>query len=74
MRDETPDHAREATHDGTITWNVACDGNPGKICDRWSVNSFPTIYLIDPTGQILAAAPRGEQLHWQITKLLAAEK
>ena len=70
MRDATPDHALEATHDGTITWNVT---SGRKICDRWSVNSFPTIYLIDPTGQLLAAAPRGEQLHWQISKLLAAK-
>jgi peroxiredoxin len=71
LRDDTPDNGFEDAKTGKITWPIACDGNPGEVCTRWAVESFPTTYLIDATGRIAAYGLRGEQLEWKVKQLLA---
>lgn len=70
MRDETPESARDAVASGKMTWSVAHDGAPGRVTTRWSVDGFPTIYVIDREGRISAHGLRGDALRQEVTRLL----
>ncbi len=69
MRDETPVSALEGTKSGKLTWSVAVDGKPGRITTKWSVSSFPTIYVVDKNGNIAAEDVRGDALRDEVARL-----
>jgi len=67
----------EAIEAGTITWNVAWDGEPpgcvaGPITARWAVTGFPEVYLIDSQGTMAAFELRGAALRKKVAELVEA--
>jgi len=70
MRDETPNSSTEAINAGKITWAVAWDGRPGRIASRWSVDVFPTVYVIDRKGRVAGVNLQDEKLKAKVTELL----
>jgi thiol-disulfide isomerase/thioredoxin len=73
MRDDTAELAQESVDSGKMTWSVSLDGKPGSITRRWSVDSFPTVYLIDRNGKISARNLRGDDLREEVARLLNAD-
>ena len=46
-------------------------GVGGRISDKWQIEGFPTVYLLDHKGVIRYKGLRGEQLDKAIDRLLA---
>ena len=70
MADKERKDTDEAVAGGKLTWNVAWDGFRGPIATRWAVQSFPTIYVIGPTGHVAGKGLRGEALKDKVAELL----
>ena len=51
-------------------WNGK-NGTSGPISTKWSITTWPTIYVVDAKGFIRFKNVRGEELDAAITKLLA---
>lgn len=71
MADKDRADTVEAVETGKITWNVAWDGARGPIATRWSVQSFPTVFVIAPDGTIAAVDLRGGDLRTAVEKRIA---
>jgi thiol-disulfide isomerase/thioredoxin len=54
----------------SITWPQIISNNKNKINDSYGVDSYPTTYLVDPTGIIIAKNLRGKELNNKIQELL----
>jgi len=68
------DEARASAKKEDINWRSFWngeDGTGGPISVKWSVYSWPTIYLIDAKGVIRYKNVRGAELDSAITKLMA---
>ena len=52
--DKDREAVRKVCADQGITWRSFWDGGStsGPIAERWNVQGWPTLYLIDPTGVI----------------------
>ncbi|MEM8864972.1 MAG: TlpA disulfide reductase family protein [Planctomycetota bacterium] len=75
LRDEKPDHGLQATKDGKFTWSIAQDGWPGRITTKWSVSSFPTVYIVDSHGKIARKnASDKEKLRQRVSQLIEQAK
>lgn len=70
LRDESPADARAGIAAGKLTWNIAHDGNPGHMTTKWSIDSFPTVFVVDQQGRFSALDLRGDRLKEEVTKLL----
>ena len=59
-----------------ITWRSFWDGGntQGPIATRWKVNSWPTIYILDPKGVIRYRNARGEAMDHAVDALLKERK
>ena len=55
-----------------VTWRSFADGQGGKTCSTWNVNSFPTIYVLDHEGVIRYQNLRGTKLDSAVKELVAA--
>jgi thiol-disulfide isomerase/thioredoxin len=73
MRDETAERAQESVDAGKMTWSISLDGKPGRVTRQWSVDTFPTVYVIDGNGKIAAVNLRGDGLRKKIAKLINAD-
>jgi hypothetical protein len=51
---EKPEMLRRLVNDGTITWRFWIDLPPGRIKDRYRIQGFPTLILLDQRGIIRA--------------------
>jgi len=70
--DESKDTLRKAIKDREITWRCWWDGRTdGPICSRWSIYSFPTLYVLDAKGVIRFKGGGGKTLEGQVDTLLA---
>ena len=68
------EEAAASLKDKNVTWRSFCngeDGVMGPISIKWSVYSWPSIYLIDAKGIIRYKNVRGDELDEAITKLMA---
>jgi thiol-disulfide isomerase/thioredoxin len=70
MADEKQQDTLDAISEGKLTWNVHWDGRNGPIATRWAVRSFPTVYVIDTDGEVVANNMRGEELRDKVVQLL----
>ena len=72
--DDVLDVARESVKKNDINWRSFWngeDGTMGPIAVKWSVFSWPTVYLIDAKGIIRHKNLRGAELDEAIMKLMA---
>ena len=69
-REEAVDLVKKEDINWRSFWNGE-DGTRGPIAIRWSVYSWPAIYLIDAKGVIRYKDVRGAELDAAITKLMA---
>ena len=53
-----------------ITWPVIVDTDVQEISGAWGFNSIPQIFLIDPTGTIVAKELSGDSILETISKML----
>jgi thiol-disulfide isomerase/thioredoxin len=73
--DADPRELKQAQTNKGLTWRSWWDGPGGAICQRWCVEGFPTILLIDHTGVIRyrsEGAPPPEELDARIEELVRA--
>ena len=74
--DQDPSVPQALQKKGTVTWRSFQDMsmNP-KVSDRWHVQGWPTLYLIDETGtlrKIYVGAPDPNELSNAIERLVIA--
>ena len=64
---------RKLIKDGEITWPFWIDdtGKSGPITQQWSVEAFPTIYVLDAKGVIRFKDVRDEEMDKAVDSLFA---
>ncbi len=65
---------KEFITDKNVSWSTIDDKNPQTIIKGYSINSYPTTYLIDPNGKIIATDLRGDELNNKLELLKVAKK
>lgn len=73
-RDSDIAKSQQTAKEHDITWPCWCDGNPGAITDAFNVQSFPTFYLLDAQGRIVAKDLLQGQLAETVSELLEQRK
>ncbi len=73
MRDETAVDIQSGIESGKLTWDIAWDGKPGKVTSQWSVDFFPTTYVIDRKGNILRTNMPNQKFKKYFLQILADE-
>jgi peroxiredoxin len=69
---ESPSDALEKMIDQYgITWTQILSDETNAIKQKYGIHSYPTTFLIDPEGIIIAKNLRGEALENKINELLA---
>jgi hypothetical protein len=69
--DHTPETAKKALAKAKLPIRSWCDGAPGgPICTRWNIHEFPTWYVIDAKGVIVARPPAEDVVAMVVEKLL----
>jgi thiol-disulfide isomerase/thioredoxin len=51
---DSKENAAKAIKDNKMTWPSFFDGPDGPIVGRWNISSFPSVYLLDAKGVIVA--------------------
>jgi peroxiredoxin len=70
--DEDKRSLRRSIDSHEITWRCWWDRNPeGPISSGWSIESFPTFFVLDRDGVIRSKNERAERLDWAVDRLLA---
>ncbi|APW61103.1 peroxiredoxin family protein [Paludisphaera borealis] len=73
--DESKDTLRKSIQDREVTWRCWWDGRTdGPICAKWSIYSFPTLYLLDAQGVIRSKGLGGKALDEAVDALLTEIK
>jgi peroxiredoxin len=69
--DEDKGTLRKSIEAGEVTWRCWRDGRPdGPICSKWSVYSFPTVYVLDSRGVIRFKGVDGKALDDAVDTLM----
>ena len=72
--DANLEELRPRLKEESITWRSfwnGADGTSGNIAERWNVQSWPTIYVLDAAGVIRYKNVKGDELDEAIETLLA---
>ena len=72
--DRDLDKLKPRLEEEQITWRSFWNGpqgTGGPISKAWNVSSWPTIYVLDPTGRIRFKNVRGDPLDRAVDELLA---
>ena len=72
--DTNLEELRPRLEEESITWRSfwnGADGTNGNIAERWNVQSWPTIYVLDAAGVIRYKNVRGDELDKAVDTLLA---
>lgn len=67
-------NAKNFLNDKEVTWQNIEEKNPSTNIKGYSINSYPTSYLIDRNGKIIATDLRGEELNNKLEVLKLAKK
>lgn len=69
--DHTPQTAKKALRKAGLKFRCWCDGSPsGPIATRWNVHAYPTWYVLDATGKVVARPGSDEILAVVLKNLL----
>ena len=68
--DETAEQARKTAEEHGITWPSWLDGKNGPIVRDWNVLGWPTTYILDKQGRIVAKNLPGEALEDKVKELM----
>jgi thiol-disulfide isomerase/thioredoxin len=68
--DESRETAQKTAADHKMDWPCWFDGQNGPIARNWNVLAWPSIYLLDERGIIVAKNLRGEALDAKVAKLM----
>ncbi|HEX4145975.1 MAG TPA: TlpA disulfide reductase family protein [Pirellulales bacterium] len=72
--DQSRETAQATAAEHKMNWPCWFDGENGPIAHEWNVQSWPTTYVLDPSGRIVAKHLRGEQLDAAVARLMAKRK
>jgi peroxiredoxin len=67
---DEPERARRAIKSGNVTWRSWLDGPSGPIGEKYKIESWPTIYVLDKEGRIRFKDVRGDELELAVESLL----
>lgn len=69
--DEDRDVAKKTAESHKMAWRSFWNGGPnGPVTDRWNVQAWPTIYILDPDGVIRFKQVRGKELDEAVERLV----
>lgn len=58
-----------------LTWRNAVDGSPdGPWAKAWNIQGWPTLYVLDATGKIVAKDPDHDSMLKAVDKAIAEAK
>lgn len=63
---------RQKSKELGLSWPVVYQGEATPIADLYRVRGYPTIYVLDAQGRIVAEGLRGEALDAKVEELVAA--
>jgi len=63
---------REGAEKHGINWPVIFQGNTPPVAALYRVKGYPTIYVLDENGKIIAKGLRGEDLTKRVEELVTA--
>ena len=70
--DKDPDLFRAKSDEFGVSWDNVFNGDTGVgIPLAWGVSMYPTIFVLDPSGTIVAQGLRGEELEKFVGELIA---
>ena len=69
--DANREEVKSRSRQDQVTWRSFFDGRSNRITGAWSINSFPSIFVIDHKGVIRFTNVRGEAMDRAVDKLLA---
>lgn len=71
--DQSRSALKKIMRDEKITWPNIYDGQPGQgeIANKWNVQGWPTIYVLDHEGIIRHTDLRDEELEKAVNALIA---
>lgn len=68
---ESPSEAlREIIRNDSITWTQILSTDSNKIKEKYGINGYPTTFLLNPEGIIIARNIRGKELEEKVLRLL----
>lgn len=67
-------NAKEFLVDKNVTWLNINGKSPSTVMSGYNINSYPTTYLIDPNGKIIATNLRGDDLKNKLELLKVSKK
>lgn len=68
--DETAEQARKTAAEHGINWPSWFDGQGGPIVRDWNVRGWPTVYILDKQGRIVAKNLMNEALEAKVKELM----
>jgi thiol-disulfide isomerase/thioredoxin len=72
--DDTVETAQETAEKHGIDWPCWFDGQNGPIVRDWNVSGWPTVYVLDRTGRIVAKGLVYEDLEAKVKTLMEGEQ
>lgn len=67
---DEPARAKRTIAAGSVTWRSWLDGPSGPITQKYKIEGWPTIYVLDKEGRIRFKGLRGEELETAVNSLL----
>ena len=67
---DEPARAKRTIKSGNVTWRSWLDGPKGPIGEKYKIESWPTVYVLDKEGRIRFKDLRGEELESAVNSLL----
>jgi thiol-disulfide isomerase/thioredoxin len=72
--DESLEQAQKTAAEHKMAWPCWFDGGNGPIARDWNVRGFPSIYILDEKGVIVAKHLRGDALDTKLAELMVKQR